>query len=173
MCQADRCDFFSLRLMNFSFAAEADGLKPLMEKTHSSDFGGNMSVWVLEESDFCVKNYSHSVVQVWENDCAPAMLHWAGVSLSYGDTKVFSGNMIRYISSTILGKQKGFAEASPGYLILHKTPKAVYYHTILDFGEFLACQKIVQLPVEVLLASSQQDSIFLWLVVLGLSRVSA
>jgi len=42
--------------MNFSFTAEADSLKLLMEKKHCSDFDGNMYVWVLEGSDFCANN---------------------------------------------------------------------------------------------------------------------
>lgn len=65
MCQADRYDFFSLCLMNFSFTAETDSLKLLMEKPHCSEFDGNMNIWVLEGSDFCAKIYRHSVVQAW------------------------------------------------------------------------------------------------------------
>lgn len=80
MCQADRCDFFSFRLMNFSFTAEADSLKLLMEKPHCSDFDRNTNVWVLEGSDFCAKNYRHSVVQAWRKDWAAATLHRTGVS---------------------------------------------------------------------------------------------
>ena len=56
----------------------------------------------------------------------------------------------------ILGKQKSFSEASPGYLIFHKKPKAMHYHTILDFGKFLTCQN-VQFFVELLLVSKQQE----------------
>lgn len=74
MCQADRCDFFSLCLMNFSFTAETDSLKLLMEKPHCSDFDGNINYsWVLEGSDFCTKIYRHSVVQAWGEDGAAAM----------------------------------------------------------------------------------------------------
>lgn len=146
-----------------------------MEKTHCSDFDGNMNVWVLEGSDFCTKNYRHSVVQAWGKDHAAATLHWADVSLKvwqYKDT-AFSRKMTRHISPVILGEQKGFSEASPGYLILHKKPKAMHYHTILDFGKFLACHNL-QFFVELLLVSSRSiKRIFLCLVLLGLSRVSA
>lgn len=67
----------------------------------------------------------------------------------------FSRKVIRYISPVTLGKQKGFSEASPGYLIIHKKTKVICYHTILDFGKFLACQN-VQFFVELLLVSKQQ-----------------
>lgn len=117
MCQADRCDFFSLRLMNFSFTAEADSLKLLMEKTRCSDFDGTMNVWVSEGSDFCAKNYSHSVVQTWGKDCAAATLHRAGVSLKVWQYKgmVFFRKMIICISLIILRKHKGFSEVPSGH----------------------------------------------------------
>lgn len=98
MCQADRCDFFSLRLMNFSFAAEAESLKPLMEKNHCSAFDRNMNVWVLEGSDFCVKNYRHCSAGGGKN-CTATMLQPAAVSLKVWQCKcpAFYSKLLRYI----------------------------------------------------------------------------
>lgn len=112
MCQADRCDFFSLCLMNFSFTAETDSLKLLMEKPHCSDFDGNMNVWVLEGSDFCAKNYRDSVVQAWGEDGAGAMQDWCLTQGMQYKRVEFSSVMIRCFFTMIPGKQKGSSEAS-------------------------------------------------------------
>lgn len=82
MCQADRCDFLSLSLMNFLLTAEADSLKLLMEKSHCSVFDGNMNLWVLEGSDFCAENYRPFVVQPCGKGHAAVLLCQDGVSLN-------------------------------------------------------------------------------------------
>lgn len=83
-----------------------------MEKPHYSDFDGNMDVWVLEGSDFCAKNYRHSVVEAWWEDDAAAMQDWCLTQGMQCKSTEFSSKMIICFFIVIPGKQKGSSEAS-------------------------------------------------------------
>lgn len=122
-----------------------------MEKTHCSDFDGNINVWVLEGSDLCAKNYGHSVVQAWREDSATAMQDWClSQGMKYKNMR-FSNKMIRCFFSY---KAERFFRSF--FLILKK--KILKSNTTTLFlilaGSSLAS---VQFFVEMLLVSKWQE----------------